>query len=71
MNTESHIVIKDITKKYGDRTVFSGFGIQIEKSASTVLMGRSGRGKTTLLRILRELDTPASRITCGHKLIQL
>ena len=29
MNTESHIVIKDITKKYGDRMVFSGFDIQV------------------------------------------
>ena len=60
MNTESHIVIKDITKKYGDRTVFSGFDIQLEKAASTVLMGRSGRGKTTLLRMLMGLEVPDS-----------
>lgn len=71
MNTESHIVIKDITKKYGDRTVFSGFGIQIEKSASTVLMGRSGRGKTTLLRMLMGLDMPDSGIICGHEAMRL
>ncbi len=42
---------KNITKKYGDKTVLDNFSLVLEKGAKTAIMGESGCGKTTLLRI--------------------
>ena len=42
---------KNITKKYGDKTVLDNFSLVLEKGRKTAIMGESGCGKTTLLRI--------------------
>ena len=52
------IEMKHITKKYGDFTVFSDFSMEIPDGEVLCLMGKSGRGKTTLLRMLMELEQP-------------
>ena len=51
---------KNITKKYGDETVLENFSLKLEKGSKTVLMGESGGGKTTLLRIAAGLEKPDS-----------
>lgn len=53
---------KNITKKFGDNTVLNNFSLVIGKSAPTVIMGESGCGKTTLLRIAAELEEADSGI---------
>lgn len=55
------IEMKHITKKYGDFTVFSDFSMEIPDGEVLCLMGKSGRGKTTLLRMLMELEQPDAR----------
>ena len=47
---------KSITKKYDDSVVLKNFSLTLEKNTPTVIMGRSGCGKTTLLRIAAGLE---------------
>jgi NitT/TauT family transport system permease protein len=52
------LAVQDLTKFYGEKEVFSGFDLVIHGGQVTALMGPSGKGKTTLLRILSGLETP-------------
>ena len=47
---------KNVTKKYGENTVLENFSMITEKNSPTVIMGESGKGKTTLLRIAAGLE---------------
>ena len=61
---ESAIIIEALSKSYGDKTVFRDFSARFPLGETSVLMGASGGGKTTLLRLLLGLETPdAGRIT--------
>lgn len=50
------ITISDITKRFADKTVLDRFSLEIEKGSVFCLMGASGCGKTTLIRILTGLE---------------
>jgi len=54
------IEILDISKTYGSNVVFDRFNCQIVNGTVTCIMGLSGRGKTTLLRIMLGLEQPDS-----------
>lgn len=45
----------NITKKWGDRSIFDNFSLEIAPNKTTVIIGKSGVGKTTLLRIIAKL----------------
>ena len=47
----------NVTKKFDENTVVESFSLKLKKSFPTVIMGESGCGKTTLLRIAAGLDT--------------
>lgn len=47
--------LKNITKKYGEKTVFESFNLDIEENKITVILGESGSGKTTLLNMIAGL----------------
>ena len=51
-----NINIRNLTKKYGKKEIFKNFSLEIETGKVTALMGKSGFGKTTLIRILMELE---------------
>lgn len=51
---------KNISKKYGDNTVLENFSLEIKKDSPTVIMGESGCGKTTLLRIAAGIESADS-----------
>ena len=59
------IEMKHITKTYGDLTVFSDFSLEIPEGEVLCLMGKSGRGKTTLLRMLMGLEQPDAGCITG------
>ncbi len=52
----SIICIKHFTKKFGNKTIFENFNIEIEKGEMVALIGPSGSGKTTLLNIIGLID---------------
>ena len=49
-----------LSAQRGDRVLFEGLDLEIAPSEVVWLRGRNGRGKTTLLRILAGLSTPAA-----------
>jgi len=51
--------LRDISKSFGSRDVFSGISIAID-SGCLVVMGPNGSGKSTLLRIIAGLLAPTS-----------
>ncbi len=44
--------IQDLTFSRGDRSIFNGLNIDIRRGEITAIMGPSGTGKTTLLRLI-------------------
>lgn len=51
---------KNISKKYNNEPVISDFSFSINSGDIVVLTGRSGTGKTTLMRILNNLENADS-----------
>jgi phospholipid/cholesterol/gamma-HCH transport system ATP-binding protein len=54
------IEVKDLKKSFGATTVLDGVNFRIEKGESVVIIGRSGGGKSVLLKHLVGLLTPDS-----------
>ncbi len=52
--------LKNITKKFGVRTILDDLNLQIPDGQILAIVGPSGAGKTTLLRCLSGLETPES-----------
>lgn len=52
----NEIRITDLSKAFGEKTVFCNLSLTFQNRAITCLMGASGSGKTTLLRILLGLE---------------
>ena len=46
------VVLKDIQFGYGERPVLEGVSLQVPRGKVTALMGASGGGKTTVLRLI-------------------
>ncbi len=54
------INIKDITVRFGEKTVLDTINLDIFPNEITVILGESGCGKTTLLKTITGLIKPAS-----------
>ena len=52
--------VRGLAAQRGDRLLFEGLDLEIGPSEVVWLRGRNGRGKTSLLRILAGLSTPAA-----------
>ena len=48
--------VKNLTKIYEKKEVFKNLDLEIKNDEITVILGKSGCGKTTLMRILSKLD---------------
>lgn len=48
--------IKEVTKKFGTKTILNNVSLSVAKGEIAVLLGASGVGKSTLLRILNNLE---------------
>ena len=64
----AHVVLEDISKKFGRHTALSGLSLQVQDGEFFVLLGPTGAGKTTTLRLIAGLETPnAGSIWIGGK----
>ncbi|MBO4627211.1 MAG: ATP-binding cassette domain-containing protein [Lachnospiraceae bacterium] len=52
------LMINDLAKAYNGQTLFSGINLTIHKGEKVALLGDNGTGKTTLLKIVRDLVAP-------------
>ncbi|MGK2880818.1 MAG: ABC transporter ATP-binding protein [Mycobacterium sp.] len=64
---------RSLTKRFGDHRVLDGIDLQLATGTTTAVLGASGCGKTTLLRIVAGFETPddgsiliAGRHVAGH-----
>lgn len=65
--------LKDVTLKVGDRVLFDNLSLQIPRNSITALMGPSGVGKTSLLRLFSGQMPPSKGqvLVLGHDVYQL
>lgn len=61
----AEVRVKELCKAYGEDVIFSNFNACFEDGSRTAVMGASGCGKTTLLRMLARLELPDSGIIEG------
>jgi putative ABC transport system ATP-binding protein len=54
--------LENITQERAGRRVLAGVTVDLPKGGFTALIGPSGAGKTSLLRLLNRLDDPASGV---------
>lgn len=54
------IKYENIGMKYNDKTVITGFDLEIEEGEFVTIVGSSGSGKTTILKMVNALNTPSS-----------
>jgi len=52
------ILVKEVHKSYGKQQVLDGISFDVERGSVTTIMGRSGSGKSVLLRHLIGLERP-------------
>jgi ATP-binding cassette subfamily F protein 3 len=54
--------IENLSKSYGDKTLFKGLELELKRGERTALIGENGRGKTTLFKILMEREDKDSGV---------
>lgn len=59
MNDTNSMIINNLGFSYGDKKVFDGFSLELKEEGRICLMSPSGRGKTTLLRLITGLEKPS------------
>ena len=57
---------KDMTKKYGDLTVFKDIELTVTRGEKIAFVGRNGEGKTTLSRIIVDDLDYSGELKIGH-----
>ena len=67
----SIVSVKDLTKRFGDRTVVDHVSMEIEKGEIVGFLGPNGSGKTTTIRMICGLLTPdaGSGTVLGHDVL--
>ena len=72
-NLKRIIEIKDLRKSYGDNHVLDGFNMVLNEGENLVIMGKSGSGKSVMIKCLIGLEQPdsGSIIVMGKDITQL
>lgn len=63
---ETIIELKDIKKSYDQTTVLNHFNLSIEQGEFITIIGTSGSGKTTILKMMNGLIQPTSGLVKVH-----
>lgn len=56
--SQEFLVVEDLWKSFGKRTVLKGVSFSVKKGGKTVIIGPSGAGKSTILRTINLLIRP-------------
>ena len=67
----NYISVENISKSYGDRTLFSNLSFGINKNQKVAFVAKNGTGKTSILNIIAGLDTPDEGQVIQRKDIQI
>jgi phospholipid/cholesterol/gamma-HCH transport system ATP-binding protein len=59
-SSEPAIAIQNVTKSFGQQRVLDGVSFRVQRGETVAVLGRSGTGKSVLLRILVGLEAPDS-----------
>ena len=67
----NYISVENISKSYGDRTLFKNLSFGINKNQKVAFVAKNGTGKTSILNIIAGLDTPDEGQVIQRKDIQI
>ncbi|MDO4756379.1 MAG: ABC-F family ATP-binding cassette domain-containing protein [Parabacteroides sp.] len=63
------VIIENVSKSYGDHTVFRNANLTIERGDKIAFVGKNGEGKSTLVKcIMKELEHDGT-LTIGHNVM--
>jgi len=65
VKSDNNIYIEKLCKSYGDNNILNSIDFEFEAGKISCLMGQSGIGKTTLLKILMGLEKKDSGLIVG------
>ena len=67
------IQVKSLRKSFGQQVVLNGIDLQVNRGETLAVMGRSGTGKSVLLKLLIGLHAPDSGSVCikGQEIVGL
>ena len=60
------VAVRDLRKAFGSQNVLNGISLSVNRGETLAVLGRSGTGKSVLLRILIGLIQPDSGSVCIH-----
>ncbi|KIA99339.1 MULTISPECIES: ABC-F family ATP-binding cassette domain-containing protein [unclassified Flavobacterium] len=61
------VVVKDLSKSYGDHVVFKDANIVIERGQKVAFVGKNGEGKSTMIKaIMKEIGIDEGSVDIGH-----
>jgi phospholipid/cholesterol/gamma-HCH transport system ATP-binding protein len=58
--SEPIVILEDVTKTFGSERVLKGISFTCRRGETTVIIGGSGAGKTTLIRLIVALERPTT-----------
>ena len=67
------IAVENLQKTFGSHMVLNGISLSVNRGETLAVLGRSGTGKSVLLRIIIGLETPDSGSVCiyGQNIVDL
>jgi phospholipid/cholesterol/gamma-HCH transport system ATP-binding protein len=60
------IAVEDLHKSFGSQKVLNGISLAVSRGETLAVLGRSGTGKSVLLRLIIGLEKPDSGSVCIH-----
>ena len=61
------VIVKDLSKSYGDHVVFKDANIVIERGQKVAFVGKNGEGKSTMIKaIMKEIGIDSGSLEIGH-----